>query len=356
MSAYQPTHASVAVIVPTYNCGHFIGEAIESILRQSHPPEQIIVVDDGSTDDTKQVIRQFADPRIEYIKQMNAGVSSARNTGLNAVRCDLVTFLDADDRWRPKFVERMHDILVDDQSIVCAFANFVRFEHATGRVFRDQFHYYPELRRPEPNSHAKIPKGMAFSTLVTCGEIPAFTQVMMFRRRLIDSIRFEPNLALCEDSNFALKTFMQGAVAFTDEVLADVRRHDNNATRDYREMVLHKLTALKALAPYVTGNTNLVAYRDRLVKAYIDAALYRTRSGRMNAGLHDYVSGLRVPGSPMRKLKGSVRMALAVLEGLAAIEAKSKLPVLMGTIRRIVRDELTRLRASAGGAKAGSRR
>ena len=308
------SRASVSVIVPSYNCARFIGEAIDSILKQTQPPEQILIVDDGSTDDTEQVVRGYSDERIEYIKQHNAGVSAARNAGLNAARGELVTFLDADDRWRPTFIERMHGFLVGAPSVVCAFANFVRFEHQTGEVLRDQFHYYRELSGPD--STRLLTSERAFSTLVACGEIPAFTQVMMFRRSLIESIRFEPHLKLAEDANFALKAFMQGAVVFTREILAEVRRHDSNATRDFREMAIHKLHGLKALAPHVTRNVDLAAYRDRLVKAHVDAALHQTRTGRVRAGLHSYLQCLRVPGSPMRKIKACVRMALVLPRGL----------------------------------------
>jgi glycosyltransferase involved in cell wall biosynthesis len=314
--------ASVSVIVPSYNCGRFIAEAIDSILGQTVAPEQIVIVDDGSTDDTEQVVRRYTDPRIEYIKQQNGGVASARNAGLNAARCELVTFLDADDRWRPTFIETMQAFLAQEPTAACVFCNFVRFRHATGEMLPDQFQYYPELRRPTllrhaPNAFGRIPKEMAFRALVACSEIPAYTQVMMFRRALIETTRFETSLVLGEDTNFALKAFMQGGVIFTDEVLAEVRRHDTNATLDHGEMAIHKLNGLKALAPHVTRSVDLVAYHDRLIKAHIDAALYQIKRGNVRAGLRTYRDGLQIPGSRMRKLKGSVRLALALPRGLA---------------------------------------
>jgi glycosyltransferase involved in cell wall biosynthesis len=321
-SASAPATASVSVIVPSYNYGEFIAEALDSILAQTLQPEQIVVVDDGSTDDTRQVVGRYTDPRLQYIYQQHAGVAAARNTGLNAVRCEYVTFLDADDRWRPTFVETMHEFLAEDPTVACAFANFVRFQHATGDVLPDQFQSYPELRRPAllrdaPNAHGRIPKERAFSALVACREIPAYTQVMMFRRNLIEPARFEPSLVLGEDTNFVLKTFMLGGVMFTDEVLAEVRRHDSNATRDYGEMAVHNLNGLKALAPHVTRQADVVAYRERLIKQHIEAALYQTRQGRVRAGLRTYRDTFGVSGSSLRKLTGSVRMALALPGGLA---------------------------------------
>lgn len=310
---------TVSVIVPTYNCGRFIGQAIDSILDQTQPPEQIIIVDDGSTDDTEQVVRRYSNHRIEYIKQANAGVSAARNAGLDAAIGELVTFLDADDRWRPTFVERMHEILIASPTAVCAFSNFVRFDHETGDVLGDQFRYYRELQpelQDEPSAALRsIPREYAFRSLIGMGEIPAFTVVMMFRRSMIEGLAFDQGLTVCEDTHFALRTFMRGDVAFTSEVLCEVRRHGANATHRYDEIALHKLRALKALRPDVNA-ADMAAYRDRLVKAHVDAAIYQTKSGHVRAGLRTYLDGVLVPSSPMRKLKGSVRVALALPRGL----------------------------------------
>lgn len=313
--------APVSVIVPGYNYGRFIAEAIDSILGQTVEPEQVVIVDDGSTDDTEQVVRRYTDARIEYIKQQHAGVAGARNAGLNAARCEFVTFLDADDRWRPSFIERMHGYLADDPTIACAFANFVRFQHATGEVLPDQFQNYPELRRPvllrdAPNAFGRIPTERAFSALVACGDIPSYTQVMMFRRSSIESLRFDPALAAGDDIEFVLKTSLEGGVIFTDEVLAEVRRHEANTTRHPADIAVHKLNGLKALAPHVTRTGDLAAYHDRLIKAHIDAAVYQTSAGRVRAGLRSYREGFRVPGSQLRKIKGSMCLALALPKGL----------------------------------------
>lgn len=318
----SPTRAPVTVIVPNYNHGGFIAAAIDSILGQTVEPEQIVVVDDGSTDNTEQVVRRYTDARIEYVKQQHAGVASARNAGLSAARGEFVAFLNADDRWRPAYIERMHGYLAEDPTMACAFGNFVRFETATGKVLSDQFQNYPELRRPvllrdAPNAHGRIPKERAFGALVACDEIPAYTQVMMFRRSSIGSLRFDPKLQAGEDLDFALRTFLQGGVIFTDEVLAEVRLRDADASRNPIDVAVHKLEALKTLAPQVTRTDDLAAYHHRLIKAHIDVALDQTNSGRVRAGLRSYREGLRVPGSRLRKIKGWIRLVLRLPKGLA---------------------------------------
>jgi glycosyltransferase involved in cell wall biosynthesis len=96
---------AVSVVIPHYNKGPYIARALNSVLTQTFPDFEVIVVDDGSTDDGAEIIRGFDDPRIRLIQQENRGVSAARNRGIEAARAELVAFLDADDEWLPKFLE-----------------------------------------------------------------------------------------------------------------------------------------------------------------------------------------------------------------------------------------------------------
>lgn len=317
----NPLPGSITVIVPTFNCGRFIAESIQSILAQTLQPEEIIVVDDGSTDNTEEVVGTFTDPRIRYIRQNNAGVSVARNTGLAAATGEYITFLDADDRWRPTFVEKLYAVVSHDTQLVCAFANFIRFEHPSGKIMpRDQFQLYPELQqlpaRPGPIASSHVIQGDAFRALVQCGEIPSFTQAMMFRSRLIQNIRFNPKLRICQDMEWVLQTFMQGQVAFIREALTEVRRHDTNATRNHHVMAVHKLNALRALAPHVVTPEHQAAYHDRLVKAHVDAAFNQSRRGEIGPALQTFSASFRIKGSTLRKIKGVVRIALGAVTAI----------------------------------------
>lgn len=96
----------VSVIIPTYNYGSFIREAVESALNQTHPPHEVIVIDDGSTDDTAEVLRPYWDAgRIHYHQQKNAGLSASRNVGLSLATGDIFALLDSDDVWHPTKLE-----------------------------------------------------------------------------------------------------------------------------------------------------------------------------------------------------------------------------------------------------------
>ncbi len=90
---------TLSVVIPTYNCQQYVAEAIHSALTQA--ADEVIVVDDGSTDDTKGAIASFNSPQLRYVWQPNQGVSAARNHGIELAQCDLVAFLDADDSFLP---------------------------------------------------------------------------------------------------------------------------------------------------------------------------------------------------------------------------------------------------------------
>lgn len=94
----------VSAVIPSFNYGAFVGKAIESVLKQTHADIECIVVDDGSTDNTREVVAKYGD-RVRYVYQKNAGLPEARNTGVRAATGEFVGFLDADDEWEPTFVE-----------------------------------------------------------------------------------------------------------------------------------------------------------------------------------------------------------------------------------------------------------
>src|SRR3954454_14488963 len=103
--------AMISAIITTYNYAQFIAAAIESVLNQTRRPDEIVVVDDGSTDHTATIVATYAAQGVRYVFKANGGAGSARNRGLRETTGDLVTFLDADDRWLPDKLERQLDHL-----------------------------------------------------------------------------------------------------------------------------------------------------------------------------------------------------------------------------------------------------
>jgi len=104
----------VAVVIPLYDKAPYVGRALDSVLAQTHPPEEIIVVNDGSTDRGAEIVERYAGRGVRALHQDNRGPGAARNRGLAASASPRVAFLDADDEWRPEFLERLGRFLDDE--------------------------------------------------------------------------------------------------------------------------------------------------------------------------------------------------------------------------------------------------
>src|ERR1035438_6648430 len=114
----------VSIIIPCFNHGHFLAEAVESALEQTHSKKEVIIVDDGSTDNTAQVARQFGD-KVRYCWQKNRGLSGARNRGLSEARGEYIQFLDADDLLMPEKLEEQTKALGDSQELRVSYCDFI---------------------------------------------------------------------------------------------------------------------------------------------------------------------------------------------------------------------------------------
>jgi glycosyltransferase involved in cell wall biosynthesis len=100
-----------SVIIPLYNKEKYVAKTLESVFSQTYQNFEIVIVDDGSTDNSLQEVEKFTDLRIRIIQQKNAGVSAARNRGIAEARSDLIAFLDADDEWLPSYLNEIHNLV-----------------------------------------------------------------------------------------------------------------------------------------------------------------------------------------------------------------------------------------------------
>jgi hypothetical protein len=115
-SARESKSATVSVIIPLFNKGRLVERALSSVLSQTYSPFEVIVVDDGSTDDGPDWVQKYNDPRISLIRQENRGPGAARNEGLKRARGKYIAFLDADDEWMPSFLNTCIPILEDNEA------------------------------------------------------------------------------------------------------------------------------------------------------------------------------------------------------------------------------------------------
>lgn len=119
----------VSVIIPVYNYDRYLAEAVESVLNQTYQNVEVIVVDDGSTDQSGEVARSFAGREVRYCPQVHAGIGPARNKGVEMARGEFLAFLDADDRWPEQKIERQLEAFENDPALEMVFGQALQLQN-----------------------------------------------------------------------------------------------------------------------------------------------------------------------------------------------------------------------------------
>jgi glycosyltransferase involved in cell wall biosynthesis len=213
----------ISVVIPTYNYGRFIAEAIESVLRQTRAADEIIVVDDGSTDDTEAVVAAFGD-KVRYIRQENAGVCAARNRGVWESSGDVIAFLDADDIWHAEKIEKQLEKFAADGEIGLVHCGMREFDSETGETLR----LHAEGMGGDVADELLLWERTA---IIGCG-----TAVMVSRKAFDEAGGFDTRLKVSEDWDLCYRIARRYKVGFVPEVLVDYRSHGAAAHRNVREM------------------------------------------------------------------------------------------------------------------------
>jgi glycosyltransferase involved in cell wall biosynthesis len=244
----------VSVIIPTYNRAGFIGEAIQSVLDQTCTDWELIVVDDGSTDETAQVVAQFGE-RVTYVYQDNAGVSAARNAGLATARGELVSFLDSDDRMLPHNLETLV-VLLDAQPKVSVAYGWYYWMDIDGQPSSWQEpeilgEIPPQLDIPWPRDVLRpsgpAPEGQILAQLVL--EETMLLGITLIRRACVEAIGgFDEAVQFQEHWDFYLRLAQAGcAYACSKQAVALLRLHPENRGQNKDEMLASRLAILGRL-------------------------------------------------------------------------------------------------------------
>lgn len=228
----------VSVVVPTYNRAYCLAETITSVLSQTHEDVEILLVDDGSTDNTRTLVESLwsREPRLRYLHQINRGVSAARNFGLSQARGDYIAFLDSDDVWLPWKLEAQlaclaafpdagmiwTDMLAVDPAGRVLSSMYLRLMYDAYRWFAPEQLFsvttpfaalMPDA--PEPLHRAPVRFGDIFSPMLM-GNLVHTSTVLLRRERYEHVKRFDESMKTGEDYDFHLRTSRAGPVAFLE--------------------------------------------------------------------------------------------------------------------------------------------
>jgi glycosyltransferase involved in cell wall biosynthesis len=218
---------SITVAIAAYQAERFIGETLESILSQTHPPDEVLVVDDGSTDGTARELDRFGE-RIRVLRRPNGGCAAAFNTAFQEARCDYVAECGADDIWEPHKLERQIHALVEHPEIDIIFSAARVFGNREGRW---------GIPSPEETG-AGILDRHAFGRIIF-KENPVCPSTTLTRRSLYEQLGpfIERDHIATEDYEYWIRALCAGAVFYYDpEMLVRYRRHESNASSDHLAM------------------------------------------------------------------------------------------------------------------------
>jgi glycosyltransferase involved in cell wall biosynthesis len=315
-------HMLVSVIIPTYNREGTILRALESAWAQTYRDLEIIVVDDGSTDGTLEVLRPLGS-RIRLHRQVNRGPSAARNAGTSLARGEFIAFLDSDDVWAPTKIERQVELLrFGGDRMVCCVCNAALVEMET-RQSTTSFGRAEITPAIESGWWLNPDRVLATRFLL-------FNQVVMLRRQILDRVGgFDESLRLLEDYDLAFRLSLLGPWGFLSTPLVtkynDTEGIGVQAMRDHarhlqaRKQVLESFLSRLAIFDPVTRKAVARSVRD--VNAEIHAAtLARDSRKGLSAVGHLWKSGLRLRSAVRRRSPGWPKF-----EAMAASE--SNLPV-----------------------------
>ncbi len=272
--------STVSVIIPSFNRAAFLGQAIDSVLGQEHAEVEVIVIDDGSVDGTRELVASTfgADPRVIYRYQANAGASAARNAGLDVATGRYVAFLDSDDSWDPWHLQVLVTALEHHPEAGLIWSN-TRYVDPDGAVIStdalasllSSYRYFPldsmfaasfpidELGLDLPSNYEghRIYVGDVYSPMLM-GNLILTSSAVLSRERIDEAGRFDHRLVVGEDYEFFLRTCRAGPVAYVD--IADTRYR--TGTND--KLGSPSMALAMALGYLEVVTTTLARDRDRI--------------------------------------------------------------------------------------------
>jgi len=263
----------VSVIIPCYQQAEYLGEAIESVLAQTYPHLEIVVVDDGSTDNASAIASRY--PGVRCIREPNSGPAAARNAGIRNSNGDFLVFLDADDRLLPQGVEAGVRALGERQECAAAIGTFRRTTHDNR----------PLTTHEQPAVNERQYEQMMEDNW------SGFPARAIYRRSLLEHVRgFDSEIDGAADFGFNLAVAREFPIASHETMVAEHREHDGNLSDNASVMLTETLVALRKQRPYIKedperkrayrkGMRNWKRYWGNLLAIQVRQALREGRRG-----------------------------------------------------------------------------
>jgi len=238
----------ISVVIPTYNRYEVLKRALFCVFSQTHLPFEVIVIDDGSTDKTQQIIQEF--PNIKYFFQENAGVSSARNLGIKKASCEWIAFLDSDDEWHREKLEEQVAFHKKNPEILMSYTD--------EKWVRNSF----EVKIPK--KFAKFGGEIFKECISHCIIAPSAT---MIHKSLLNAVgTFNEGLEVCEDYDLWLRIANKHQIGLVDKkLITKYAGHEDQLSFKHWGMDKFRVLALE----------NLLKYESKYKKLILEALLQK---------------------------------------------------------------------------------
>jgi glycosyltransferase involved in cell wall biosynthesis len=308
-----------------YNRGYIIGEAIESALNQTYGDFQMIVVDDGSSDDTAEVVKRFRSDKINYIRhERNRGVSAAGNTGIKAATGDVIAHLDSDDVWKPEMLSRLVDVLKNHPRVGAVFCDVEVARGKSVSSITSGMRAFPRLLALHARSNSDV---FAFSSreMYVCllEEVPIKPTAMLIRRNVLEALGgYNESWSSGEDWELYLRISKHYGFGYVNRKLATMRVLDDSTLSKFQEADKASLLQLvisekKALR----GDREALHAANRAISRHCkDLGWIYLHSGRRMKSISAYTQGFAETGHvPLIMRTALALMPLSLSAGLEKI-------------------------------------
>ena len=279
------TQKRVSVVIPTYNCAQYIAETLNSVLYQTRPPHEIIIVDDGSTDGTGDIVRSFGNA-VQWVQQTNQGVCVARNRGLALSTGEFLCFLDHDDYWLPHKLQHQLDSFEAHPETGVVFTRFALWHPEQGSYPRPD-----QVAAPDdvlPPSDPAYSGWIYHQFLLDCW---ALTSTAMIRREALDRCGgFDPSLPYSEDWELWLRISREFPFFKLDGISTLYRQHPQQGNRqlrafDFRTSLLESAAARWGMRSPDGRAVEASVFHATLSRYHLHFALHHMQSGSKRVAL-----------------------------------------------------------------------
>lgn len=296
MSLDDPHSPLVTVVIPAYNYGHYIGQTLDSVMAQTYRNWECVVVDDGSTDDTAEVVARVAerDGRVKYFHQKNRGMAAARNEGLRRGVGEYIQFLDSDDLLESRKLERQVEYLEQNTEVDIVYSDvrYFRTEEMDERLhsfWGEDESWMPKITREDDDALEALVR----RTLVV--------HAPLLRRSVIETVGFfDETMKVCEDWLFWVRCAAQGKkfrFECPEGTLALVRAHPASITRNERLMTTYIVRMRRKFGEIIRDRKTLELNRQLAADYQGHAGGREVAGGNLARGMWQLAkAGLMTPG------------------------------------------------------------